>query len=553
MRFMRSRLTLAAFLIAVGVAFLALRPDAPAQATKDPPKPPASRARPIPAVDFRIPWNSTVILGMHAESNRPVLGRPNPNIQPSDLRYFYVPLFAFLRKETGELDVTVSDQGEITLPMVYDNEEARQAVRDYLVNEKLIPADSMPGQVQAVPARVWYLETAPGYEPHVKFGPYEYFQFPWNGQLHTSLSPDLAQKFVNDLKAGAVQMQSTVVFDGYTYQDNSLVISADDILDSNQFRKLTGAGGEGKVGRHQTARILREACLKRGIIVTNEYHDADFDELVTAIIRQYCATETRLTPDWDKVEAEFKREGWDPNDFKADLIEASKYNENKEARDQFSSDVSKSFGSSASASAFGLFSGSASFNYGSNEKIARDVFSKWGMQTEFQGKKFIPKSVDVHTMNTAKIRQTGTFVVGKRKKTVSDGILTVAVNSKENVLRPRASAAYEERLAEINRYLTRVHKQGMLGKVEIKKKNTTYTAQTDGILVVMRGGNAPPEFAVQVDGHMAARSERGYHSVACPIKRGQSWIVQTYNDTTGSDEGCIPRWTPLQVPEPPKN
>jgi hypothetical protein len=72
------------------------------------------------------------------------------------------------------------------------------------------------------------------------------------------------------------------------------------------------------------------------------------------------------------------------------------------------------------------------------EKITKDVFSKWGVQAEFQGKKFVPKSIDVYVLNAAKIRQTGTFAVGKRKKTVSDGIVTSAVHAKYNVLDPKA-------------------------------------------------------------------------------------------------------------------
>lgn len=444
MRRVRSPKLLAVFLVAGLFAVIGLLSGVLAQGAK----PPVGRARPIPVVDFRIPWNGTVILGMHADTNRPVLGRPDPSVLPSDLRYYSVPLFAFVRKGTGELDVTVTDRGEITLPMVYDSEAARLAVRDYLVNQKLIPLGSMAGQVQTVAARVWYLETAPGYEPHVRFGPYENFQFPAKGQLSTRLSAESAQKFVADLRAGTVELHPTVVFDGYSYQDNSLVISADDIINSQQYKKLVGAGGEGKVGRHQIARILREACVIRNIAVTTEYHDRDFDELVMTIVKEYAAKESRPTADWDKVEAFFKAEGWDPTDFKADLIEASKFNENRVARDQFSTDVNKSFGGSASAG-IKLFSGSASFNHSSNEKAAREVFSKWGIQTEFKGAKFIPKSIDIFALNAAKIRTQGTFAVGKRMKTTSDGILRVAVTSRDNVLHDKATPAYEERLEQL--------------------------------------------------------------------------------------------------------
>src|SRR5437667_35944 len=109
MRLIRSQIVLAA-LAAVGFAALAAAPSTPAEDTKEPAKSPApaSRARPIPTVDFHIPFFGFKIFGMHAESNRPVLGRPTA--PPSDLRYFYLPLLAFQKKGTGKLDVTVSEE-----------------------------------------------------------------------------------------------------------------------------------------------------------------------------------------------------------------------------------------------------------------------------------------------------------------------------------------------------------------------------------------------------------------------------------------------------------
>ena len=442
----RSRITLAAF--AVALVFLASISGMPGQDTKEPAKGPVSRARPIPSVDFHIPWMGMKIYGMHAESNKPVLGRPTA--QASDLRYFYLPLMAFQKKGTGELDVSVSDDGDILLPLIYDSEAARQTVRDYLVKEKLIPADSVAGQVMTVAAKMWYLETAPGYEPHVRFGPYENFHFPMKGQLFTRLSPDQGRKFATDLKAGKVELQATIVFEGYTYKENTVVVYADDILSSNQYKKLTGPGGKGFVGRHQVARIGREACLTRGVAVTTEYHDPDFNDLVKSLIANHAQKETKAVADWNAVEAFFKEAGWDPNDLKADLIEASKYNENKEAREKFNSDINTSFEHKGQVG-WSALSIAGSWNYQSNEKIARDVFSKWGLQTEFAGKKFIAKSIDVYSLNEAKIRQSSAFEVGKRKKTVSDGILTIAVNPKDNALHTMATPVYEERLANLAR------------------------------------------------------------------------------------------------------
>jgi hypothetical protein len=36
------------------------------------------------------------------------------------------------------------------------------------------------------------------------------------GQLHTRLVPDHARKFASDLKTDQVEMQLTIVFDGYS-------------------------------------------------------------------------------------------------------------------------------------------------------------------------------------------------------------------------------------------------------------------------------------------------------------------------------------------------
>src|SRR4051794_18604382 len=66
---------------------------------KETPRSPVGRARPIPSVDFHVPCMGMKIFGMHAESNKPVLGKPTAQV--SDLRYFYLPLLAFQKKANG--------------------------------------------------------------------------------------------------------------------------------------------------------------------------------------------------------------------------------------------------------------------------------------------------------------------------------------------------------------------------------------------------------------------------------------------------------------------
>ncbi len=483
---MRSRISptglfLAGFFAVLGAGLLLAEPPTSPKESSDPPKAtaPAARARPIPTVDFQIPWMGQKILAMHSETNKPILGRPT--VPDADLRYFYLPLFAFSRNGSGELEVTVSDDGQITLPIIYDNDVVRKAVRKYLTAEKLISPNATDGQVMTVAARMWCLQTSPGYEPRVTFGPYENYQFGMKDLLHTRLAPDLAKKFIRDLQTGDVSLQATIVFEGYSYQDNVVVVTADDILSTDQYKKLSGAGGKGLVGRHQVARIAREACLTRTIAVTTEYEDPDFADLVKTLAATFAQKESKPVADWDKVEAFFKDVGWDPADFKADLIESAKRNENREFRDQFSKDIQSNFGASASGG-YGPFSASASVQTSSGRKVVTDVFQKWGIQTEWTGKQFIPRSIDLYALNAASVRQATAFAVGKRKKTVSDGVLTVGVNP-NNALHMKATPAYEERLANL------AHEVGQMPKVAVRDYIISYKNTGKGDPRWSREGN----------------------------------------------------------------
>ncbi len=419
-----------------------------------------------------------------------------------------------------------------------------------------------------VAAKMWRLETAPGYEPRVAFGPYENFQFGMKGQLHTRLAPDQAAKFVDDLKAGNVELQATLVFDGYTYQENTVVVYADDLLNSDLYKKLTGPGGKGFVGRHQVARIAREACLTRGVAVTTEYNDPDFSELVKNLVANFAKAESKPVADWDAAEKFFKDAGWDPNDFKADLIEAAKMNQNKEFRDTFSQEIEKAGGGSGGFS-FGPFSIGGAGQSSEKNKLFKEVLDKWLISSEWNGKQYVAKSIDVYTLNAASIRQTSAFAVGQRKKTVSDGVLTAAVNPNDNVLHTNASPAFEEKMDELTRQLnvlshTKLEAvigsdQSILGTPELKEDNKDYKAETDGFvvadssfskhgiqLIVNNTPQGSPLSDSVVVGAVSALS------VFAPVKKNETWKVRCYEPggTGKTVENAATRvyWIPMSIP-----
>jgi hypothetical protein len=548
-----------------------------------------SRNRPVPPIDFVIPWNGMKIFAMHAEGNRAVRGRPTA--EPSGLRYYYLPLLAFQKKPSGELEVTADEDGQIALPLIYDCEEARSAVRKYLVDQQLIPADASDGQVQTVAAEIWYLETPPGYEPYVRFGPYHKFLFGRTDILRARVSPPQAQKFVRDLKSGDLPLRSVIVFDGYTYEENDIVISADDVLNTEQFKKLAGPGGKGFVGRHQVARMAREACLTRNISVRNEYQDPDFAELVKELVSAIGKKESRPVADWKALQDFFEAAGWDPKEFAADLTDAAKHIENKEQREQFLQEIDKHLKADASGSGFfGLVSADLDVETSEKSKVFRDTLSKWGIDTSWNGKQYVPKTLDVHTVNTASVRQATTFKVGKRKQTTGKGTLSWSINTKD-ALHPQAELTVEERLADQKRQIDRLKEylrhppQQVLGTPREMPINEPHTAETDGLVVAYNEGRpGAPHFEIVVEGVPLGRADfsilstgegrtdparlnnYGRWSATVPVKSGQTWRVSTvvsvdrhalnepFNPKTGTVEGkCTAYWYPLNTPAPFKD
>jgi hypothetical protein len=150
MRLIPKCLFMALVALAIGLALLgwstAQQPTTPA-----PIAPVAGRTpKPLPRTDFHIPWMGMKIFAMHADTNMPDASG-KPTAAPEARRYYYLPLFAFEKNALGEVQVTV-EGGAIKLAIIYDSDEVRKAVRKYLVDEKLIPADAMAGQVQTVAA-----------------------------------------------------------------------------------------------------------------------------------------------------------------------------------------------------------------------------------------------------------------------------------------------------------------------------------------------------------------------------------------------------------------
>jgi hypothetical protein len=456
-----------ALLTAISVAVLVSAQDkAPQDKTPKSLAPPSDAKgsghnRPLVTKDFLIQHpdlGGTRLIGLHAESNAPDLAGM-PTVASRDRRYYYLPPIA-LKAKDGELLVSTTADGEITLPVIWDRPETRRIFEEHLIKYSLLAEKANEGQIQVVTARAIRIETPPNYVPRAVFGLRENFEFTnYEGILTASVSPALAQKFVKDLKEGRLELTAVIALEGYDFRQNMAIITYEDIADTRYYKNMSGGGGPGLISRHQVANVAYEAATSRDISLTTEFDDPDFRKLVSDLLADLEKKPEQLKKEWASLGEFFSREGWDPEDFRADLITRSKLDRNSEYQSRFRDDLrlvasDKRKGGGFSLGLFGVNLINTE-SKGEDEKyrewaqnVTRDVLDKWSLEYFEEGKRILPKSVTAYRNDFSQLRAKGTFRVGQRKKFQSEAIKTIAIHPNLALQSP-AKAPFEVRQAEL--------------------------------------------------------------------------------------------------------
>jgi hypothetical protein len=452
----------------------------------------SGRFRPLVRNDYLIQdpeLGATRLIGLQAESNAPdALG--NPTVPSRDRRYFYLPPIA-LKASEGELLVSATADGAITLPLFWDRPETRRIFEKHLVKYNLLAERANEGQILIVTARAIRIETPPGYVPHVVFGPLENFNFnDYQGIMTANAAPGLAQKFVEDLKKGRFQLSAKIALEGYDFQQNNAVITFEDIADTHYYKNLVGPGGPGRISRHQMANVANEAAASRDIVLTTEFDDPDFRQLVSDLLATVEKKEDNLTNNWSSLDEFFTREGWDPEDFRADLITRSKLDRNSEYASKLRDDV-RSVASDkrkGGGFSFGLFgvnlinAETPGENEGYREwarSLTREVLDKWSIKYDEEGKRIIPKSVTAYRNDFSQIRAKGTFRIGQRKRFRSEAIEEIGIHPLYDVLQSPAKMPFEVRQAELARRMKELENNlGSLATLQNEFKNNYIQIET---------------------------------------------------------------------------
>lgn len=487
-----------------------------------------ARTRPIPVRDYHVwLWDGLSLIGLQGEANRP---GPDgqPTVAPRERRFYYLPLFA-LKQIDGEPQVDFDeDTGRVTINVVMDSPLAREKFTQHLIEENLLDEDPTQGQVQIISARRFQVEVdSRDYPIPVIFGPYDDHEFTRLEQpLSVHLPGDAGARFVNDLKAG-LALRATVVFQGYGFQENRVTISFRDIRETRAFREIDGRGPRGTVSRKGISNLLHETVTNVNIIVSREFHDPDFDQLVQHVLRLLDRERVNLDAEWTALGEEFRRRNWDPDDLRADVIATSqrRSRDRGEAGQKLHTILKDTIAQNRNVGGgFGFkgFSLNATHNNQEQREHFRDVMHEVGMEWDIEfeenieGNIIVPKSIFVYSNDLSALRREGTFAIGDRRILESVGKMSVQMGSTTH-----SAFALEDRVERLNMEISRLRDElrEMAATAEQEfasvKRDLADIQQNANLLkrTIDKHGDALAGLWVpQIDaGHIAARGDSRRH------------------------------------------
>lgn len=227
---------------------------------------------------------------------------------------------------------------------------------------------------------------------------------------------DEARDFVDDLKSGDDNLRFVYQFDGVSYETCKAVFTGVQLQSGVRSQDGGGEAGEAQeegaadyVTRNRVAEIAEEAIDNGGYrtqCASPEWSRYLFNQLVSRLGDYQTRT---LEKGWESLE---KLNLFDKDDFRADFVTKAKNIKKKTVSDQVLEAYSKAFAESESAEGGGgLAVGWADFSIGATgrggsaeatsiseaRKEVEDHMEKYGIFGSWEGGKFTPKTLAVHT------------------------------------------------------------------------------------------------------------------------------------------------------------
>ena len=328
-----------------------------------------------------------------------VFASEGDNIEESDVYLYYEPVISIMKDETGKLEHAISQDSKLILRIRWDTRSdlIQERIRKYFSETLDSPSKSWvinPIVVQKAWFESWMSSSIRSKSLPINTGfgatgviPI-YFEFP---------NPESATDFVNNLQAGNDQLIFRYSFSGVSTETCTASASYEDIQEIEQFKNLVGEGDEGYAQRHQLAQIAQEIGKKAK--VDARCSDAKLlREMANQAMTSLGDPESKP---WEQIRQYANLD----QDLKTAVVNSIKEVEQRVDRDQnqeaFSQAVSEADNYEAGGG-YGPFVAALSGSFASASKEDKQTFSdilkKHGISGEWIGKNYIPKNLDVYSV-----------------------------------------------------------------------------------------------------------------------------------------------------------
>ena len=339
---------------------------------------------------------------------------------------FYEPLIYLITDETGQLKHHIPDRGGLVLffRVETDGTFLAETIRRKLEraaqeapDTTIVPGSSRYRISPLTMSRSWFQSFTSDNIRSLSFNNKALVE---RGELliyFPNLTRSDAQRFLGELERGYNQLRFEYQFSGVSDDICEVEIRGETIRDIDLYRRVTGAGGEGLVARHQVADIadhmvgaerLNARCGSSEWLVY--LSDKLLDRLGTR--------QMDMENSWEKLS---ELTAFDPNSFLADVRRKTIDIEKDVVRNIIDESISAAqsetnSGARERGGAGGLSVGFEGFSFGfgggrsrsyanaTSETRAeaktefRDLMKKTGVLGEWEGEVYIPKSIDVYSV-----------------------------------------------------------------------------------------------------------------------------------------------------------
>ena len=273
-----------------------------------------------------------------------------------------------------------------------------------------------------------------------------------------------AESFVEALEADDDQLILRYTFPGVSDETCTARFNGSRTQRIDLFKKVTGPGGRGHVARHQAVDIADEMATL-GQITARCADYATAQELISQLLGELDRLETVEVADWSRVD---KLIAFDEDSFKADVETSVKELKKEVNRKQILTALSEASSNAASnvregggSLGYSLFhlklSGSMADTESESRAGARkdyqDILAKMGLSVEWTGKRYIPKTIDVHSSAKMQSAWGNTFEI-QLNLTAGEfgrGKIRITQDAWDNAIPPELQRNFEYRIAGVEK------------------------------------------------------------------------------------------------------